>query len=90
MVMNRFEQVDEIQPDAFSLWTLEDTAYGKVTIPAALSDGRLPAQIKSGKLPAKDGFRGAIHLANRINAPVVVVDPEALWPAEWGELYREG
>jgi hypothetical protein len=91
MVKNRFEQVDAPQPDAITLvlWKLGDMAYGRVTIPAALSDGKLPADMTSDKLPAKDAFRGAIHLGNKIQAPVVVIDPEALWQAEWGELYRE-
>ena len=63
MVKNRFEQVDAPQPDAITLvlWKLGDMAYGRVTIPAALSDGKLPADMTSDKLPAKDAFRGAQH-----------------------------
>jgi len=39
-------------------------------------------------MPIKDAFRGAIQLANEIKAPVVVMDPDSLWQAEWGDLYR--
>ena len=90
MAKNRFEQVDEMAPDAITLalWKFDDTAYGKVTCPATLTGGRLPSDMTSDKLPAKDAFRGAIRLANEIKAPLVVIDPDALWQAEWGELYR--
>jgi len=81
MARNRFEQVDEKQDDAItlSLWKVGDSMYGTVTVPKAVSEG---------KMPIKDAFRGAIQLANDIKAPVVVVDPDQLWQAEWGDLYR--
>ena len=42
----------------------------------------------SDPLPAKDAFRAAIHLANEVKLAVVVVDPDALWQSEWGDLFR--
>ena len=90
MTKNRFEQVDEKQDDAvtLSLWKVGDAMYGTVTIPAALGDGKLPADITTDKMPLKDAFRGAIRTGNEMKAPVVVVDPDKLWQAEWGDLYR--
>ena len=90
MARNRFEQVDEEQDDAItlSLWKVEDNMYGTVTVPKSLSEGKLPTELTTDKMPIKDAFRGAIQLANDIKAPVVVLDPDSLWQAEWGDLYR--
>jgi len=90
MARNRFEQVDEKQDDAItlSLWRVDDHMYGTVTVPSGLSGGKLPTNLTTDKMPIKDAFRGAIQLANEIKAPVVVVDPDSLWQAEWGDLYR--
>jgi hypothetical protein len=87
---NRFEQVDEKQDDAItlSLWRSGDSMYGTVTIPVALSAGKLPADITTDRMTPKDAFRGAIKLANEMKAAVVVMDPDSLWQAEWGDLYR--
>ena len=35
-----------------------------------------------------EAFRSAIRLANEIKSPIVVLDPQGLWNAEWGDLYR--
>jgi len=90
MARNRFEQVDEKQDDAItlSLWKVGDNMYGTVTVPKAVSAGRMPTDLTTDKMPIKDAFRGAIQLANDIKAPVVVMDPDQLWQAEWGDLYR--
>jgi hypothetical protein len=90
MPRNRFEQVDEQQADAItlSLWKENDQSVGTVTFPAALSAGKLAADQTSETLPAKEAYRSAIRLANTIKAPIVVLDPQALWEAEWGDLYR--
>jgi hypothetical protein len=90
MARNRFEQVDEKQDDAItlSLWRGGDNMYGTVTVPSALSGGKLPSSLTTDKMPIKDAFRGAIQLANEIRAPVVVMDPDQLWQSEWGDLYR--
>jgi hypothetical protein len=90
MARNRFEQVDEKQDDAvtLSLWTIDGESYGSVTIPAGVSGGRVAVDMTTEKMPAKEAFRGAIQFANEIKAAVVVMDPDALWQAEWGDLYR--
>jgi hypothetical protein len=90
MTKNRFEQVDELQPDAITL-TLrnkEGGAVGQVYCPAGCSGGRLQEDSTSPDLPAKDAFRSSIKLANELKAAMVVVDPEGVWQAEWGALYR--
>jgi hypothetical protein len=91
MAKNRFEQVDQLQPDAITLALSKDDAkpYGVVTCPALISGGRLAQDTKSERLGTVEAFRSAIRLANEIKAPVVVMDPEGLWQPEWGELYRE-
>jgi hypothetical protein len=90
MARNRFEQVDEKQEDAItlSLCKAEDNVYGTVTVPKALSAGKVPTDLTTSRMPIKDAFRGAIRLANEMKAPVVVMDPDSLWESEWGDLYR--
>jgi hypothetical protein len=90
MTKNRFEQVDEPQDDAITLALTkqDDGEFGLVTCPAALTQGRLQENAESPKLPPQEAFRSAIKLANEIKAPVVVLDPDGLWNAEWGALYR--
>ena len=90
MARNRFEQVDETQPDAItlSLWREAEEGFATVTCPAALTGGRLAADTTSDKLPPKDAFRSAVKLANEIKAAVVVRDPDSLWQHEWGDLFR--
>jgi hypothetical protein len=92
MSKNRFEQVDEPQPDAVTLVLRkrdEDGASGTVTCPAGLTAGRIGTDLTTDDMPLKDAFRGAIRLANEIKAPIVVVDPDGLWQSEWGDLYRD-
>lgn len=91
MAKNRFEQVDERQEDAITLFLVrKDTgAHGYVTCPAAISNGRLAEDQVGREMPQVDAFRSAVQLANELKAPMVVVDPDNLWQAEWGELYRE-
>lgn len=90
MAKNRFEQVDEKQDDAItlSLFKQGEDAFGSVNIPAAVSNGRLKSDSASGNLSTKDAFRSAVRIANEIKAPIVVVDPDGLWQAEWGVLFR--
>lgn len=90
MTKNRFEQVDDIQPDAItlSLWRDGDESRGTITFPAALSRGRYDSDQTSDPSPIVDAFRAAIKLANEVRAPVVVMDPDQLWQTNWGELYR--
>jgi hypothetical protein len=90
MARNRFEQVDERQEDAItlSLWKQGDDTLGSVIVPAGVTRGRLAGDSDSGGLAAQDAFRAAIRIANEIKVPMVVMDPEGLWQAEWGDLYR--
>jgi hypothetical protein len=97
---NRFEQVDEPQPDALNL-VLTQTPSGQdgrvVILASALSGegaaaGTPASQVKdidSGALPAVDAFRSAVKLANELKLAVVVVDPDRVWHANWGELFRD-
>ncbi|CAH1660534.1 conserved hypothetical protein [Hyphomicrobiales bacterium] len=91
MAGNRFEQVDEPQADAITLSLTQrgDEALGRVLCPADLAAGHLVNDFVSDELAAKEAFRTAVHLANEIRAPVVVVDPEGVWQDAWGMLYRE-
>lgn len=87
---NRFEQVDQIEPDAITLEIAPDgnEETAKVHVPAEIAGGRLDEDQSSEPLPKKDAFRSAIKLANELRAPVVVVDTHGHWDKEWGDLYR--
>ena len=91
MSQNRFEQVDERQEDAITLFLVRrgEAATGFLTCPMAISGGRFTQDQVGTEGPAKDAFRSAVALANDIKAAVVVVDPDDVWQAEWGTLYRE-
>lgn len=88
---NRFEQVDEIQPDAVNLVLAQTTQGrdGRVLIPASAFDGAGRNAIDSGVLPIVDAFRAAIKLANEVKLAIVVIDPDDVWHDTWGELYRD-
>jgi len=90
MARNRFEQVNEVQPDAITLVLKRDSngATGSVVLPAAATGGRLTTDQVSAQLPAQDAFRGAIRLANDLKLAIVVCDPDAVWTSEWGDLYQ--
>ena len=91
MAKNRFEQVDEVQADAItlSLAKQEDKEVGVVIFPASASGGRLTEDRISEPLAPRDSFRSAVKLANDMKVPIVVLDPQGLWNAEWGDLYRD-
>ena len=90
MAKNRFEQVDEPQPDAItlSLHKTDTASVAQVHCPTAVTSGRLAQDSISPEMPLIEGFRSAVKLANEIKAPLVVLDPEKLWQDEWGVLYR--
>ncbi|MGY4290270.1 hypothetical protein ACVWXO_009536 [Bradyrhizobium sp. LM2.7] len=90
MARNRFEQVNEVQPDAITLVLKRDSdgASGSMVLPAAASGGRLTTDQVSAPLPAQDAFRGAVRLANDVKLAIVVCDPDGVWKSEWGDLYR--
>ena len=90
MARNRFEQVDEIQPDAITLLLKKenDQGVGSVVFPMSASSGRLTEDRISPNLPLVESFRSAIRLANEMKVALVVMDPEGMWNNEWGDLYR--
>jgi len=90
MAKNRFEQVDELQPDAVNL-TLAPKSDGQVGIihcPKTAAPDQLPADLTSQEIPARDAVIGAIQLANSKKIPIVVIDRDNIWKSEWGELWR--
>ena len=89
MAKNRFERVDEIQPDAITLSLTRSSTgeVGTVIFPATASSGKFGEDKISGELPAVDSFRSAVKLANEMKVAVVVFDPDDVWKKDWGELY---
>lgn len=90
MGRNRFEQVDELQADAINL-TLSQRSDGQVGIihcPKTAAPDQLPADLTSQEIPARDAVIGAIQLANSKKLPIVVIDRDNIWKAEWGDLWR--
>jgi hypothetical protein len=90
MARNRFEQVDELQPDAINL-TLSrngDSEVGVIHCPRTAAADRLPTDITSEEVPAFKALTGAIQLANARRIPIVVIDHQGIWNSEWGELWR--
>jgi hypothetical protein len=90
MTQNRFEQVDEPAEDAMTLTLGRDgeKQFGIIDCPRAASQGRLPKDFSSGELPLKEAFRSAVRLANEFKVPLVVLDRDGMWQADWGQLYR--
>jgi hypothetical protein len=89
MAKNRFERVDEVQPDAITLLLSRSAGgeVGAVIFPATASGGKFSEDKLSGELPAVDSFRSAVKLANEMKVAIVVMDPDGVWKADWGELY---
>jgi len=99
MARNRFEQVDEKQEDAItlSLCKAEDNVYGTVTVPKALSAGKVPTDLTTSRMPIKDAFRGAIRLANGPSRQELAEVVQDAWlaraskrrAADWLSSHRE-
>ena len=70
MADNRFEQVDEIQPDALNLTLARkaDGLNGSFHIPVAAMTMKLPKPIDSGDMDAKDAFRAAVKTRQPVAA----------------------
>jgi 3'-phosphoadenosine 5'-phosphosulfate (PAPS) 3'-phosphatase len=90
MAKNRFEQVDELQPDAInlSLFQHNDGQVGIIHCPKTAAPDDLPADLTTPEIPARDAVIGAIELANSKKLPIVVIDRDNIWKAEWGDLWR--
>ncbi|MET0444355.1 MAG: hypothetical protein ABW175_22320 [Bradyrhizobium sp.] len=90
MAKNRFEQVDEFQPDAINLKLVRKDS-GEVAIvhcPRSAAPDQLPADLTTQEMQIREAVIGAIQLANAKKLPIVVIDPDHLWTGEWGELWR--
>ena len=90
MTRNRFEQVDELQPDAINLTLVRKSGsqVGIIHCPKSAAPDRLAADLISPEIPARDALVGAIDLANSKKLPIVVIDRENIWKKEWGDLWR--
>lgn len=90
MGKNRFEQVDELQSDAITLTLAQknDGQIGIIHCPKSAAPDRLPADLTSPEIPVRDAVIGAIELANTKKLPLVVIDRDNIWKAEWGDLWR--
>jgi hypothetical protein len=90
MAKNRFEQVDELQVDAINLILIQkgDGQVGIVHCPKTVAPDQLPADLRTQEMPARDALAGAVQLANRRKLPIVVIDRDNIWKAEWGDLWR--
>jgi hypothetical protein len=86
---NRFEQVDELQPDAINLTLIQksDGQVGIIHCPKTASPA-LPADLTSEEMPIRDAVSGAVQLANSKKIAIVVVDRDNIWKKEWGDLWR--
>lgn len=86
---NRFEQVDEVQPDAIAVILEQrgDGRWAKVFCPASAHEG-LREDTMSKDMAPKEALGNAVRLANQFKLAIVVIDSNAIWNKEWGELYR--
>jgi hypothetical protein len=89
MARNRFEQVDELQPDAITLTLVQksDGQIGIIHCPKTAS-ADLPSDLTSQEMPIRDAVSGAIQLANSKKIAIVVIDRDNIWKKEWGDLWR--
>jgi hypothetical protein len=89
MARNRFEQVDELQPDAINLTLVQksDGQVGIIHCPKTASPD-LPGDLTSQEMPIRDAVSGAVQLANSKKIAIVVIDGDNIWKKEWGDLWR--
>ena len=86
---NRFEQVDEAVEDAINVILEQrgDGQWAKVACARSAHAGLTEDKISASMAP-KDALSSAVKLANELKLAIVIVDPDAVWKREWGELYR--
>jgi len=86
---NRFEQVDEIQPDAITVTIVQrgDGQWAQVHCPVSAVP-TLPKDVVSEPMAPKDALASAVKLANEFKVAIVVTDPDDVWKKDWGNLYR--
>ena len=87
---NRFEQVDELQPDAVNLTLIQksDGQVGVIHCPKTALPDQLPSDLTSEEMPVRDAVSGAIQLANSKKLAIVVIDRDNIWNPKWGDLWR--
>jgi hypothetical protein len=90
MARNRFEQVDELQPDAINLTLVQKSGgpIGIVHCPRTAAPDKLPGDLTTPEIPLRDAVIAAIELANSKKIPIVVIDRDNVWNSEWGDLWR--
>jgi hypothetical protein len=88
---NRFELVDEVQPDAItvSLAQRPNGQWARVHCPVSALPS-LAKDMASEDMAPKDALGSAVKLANTAKLAIVIMDPDGVWKKEWGELYRYG
>ena len=86
---NRFELVDEVQPDAITVALAQrpNGQWARVHCPASALPS-LPKDWTTEDMAPKDALSGAVKFANKAKLAIVVMDPDGVWKKEWGELYR--
>jgi hypothetical protein len=89
MASNRFEQVDELQPDAINLTLIRrgDGQIGIIHCPKTASPD-LTDDLTSYEMPIREAVSGAIQLANTKKIALVVIDRDNIWKTDWGDLWR--
>lgn len=89
---NRFEQVDEPQPDAVTvtMWDDSGQARGHVIGPVDVEHSKPPLVFagEDGSLMAFQALVIGCHLANEFHRKVVIIDPKGVWKPDWGQLQR--
>ena len=86
---NRFEQVDEIVPDAIAVILEQrgDGQWARIYCPASAGEGVKQNRMSARAAP-KDALSSAVKFANEMKLPIVIVDPDSVWKKEWGMLCR--
>ena len=65
-----------------------DGQVGIIHCPETAAPDRLPADLTSQEISGPRRVIGAVQLANTKNFPIVVIDRDNIWKAEWGDFWR--
>jgi hypothetical protein len=88
----RYERVDRPRDRcvAVTFWRHAGAPFGSITGPNVSilgSEYRVPSPLRRPS-PASQAFTTAEEFARDLAMPLVVIDPEGIWNASWGDLYR--